>query len=73
MKDYKLKELKNMVALGVAKDITNEDYDCLDDDRPIEKLGVSRGAYGMNGGLIRGNSGQLYVIHARNSLLFRFF
>ena len=72
-KSYKQKELKNMVELGLAKDITNEDYDCLDDDRPLEKIAVSRGTYGMNGGLIKGKSGQLYVITARNSLLFRFF
>lgn len=73
MKEYKRKELKNLVTIGAAKDITNEDYDCLDDDRPIEKIGISRGVYGMNGGLIRGASGQLYAICARTSLLFRFF
>ena len=76
MEDYKRmtqKELKNLVKMGVAKDITNESYDCLDDDRPIEKICTSKGTYGMNGGLIKGKSGQLYVITARNSLLFRFF
>ncbi len=72
MKEYKRKELKNLVVIGAAKDITDEDYDCLD-DRPIEKIGISCGVYGMNGGLIRGASGQLYAICARNSLLFRFF
>ncbi len=72
-KHWTQKELKNLVKLGVAEDITNEDYDCLDDEHPIEKLGTSKGAYGMNGGLIRGASGKLYVITSRNSLLFRFF
>lgn len=70
---YTLKELKNLVALGVAEDITCADYDCLEDERPLERIGCSRGVYGMNGGLIRGKSGKLYVICARNSLLFRYF
>lgn len=73
MRKYTQKELKNLVALGVAEDITDADYDCLENDHPLERLGCSHGVYGMNGGLIRGKSGKLYVIRTRNSLLFRYF
>lgn len=73
MKKYTQKELKNLVALGVAVDITNAPTS-LEQYRQLDPIGVSRGKYGMNGGLLRDNkNGQLYAITARSSALFFYF
>lgn len=72
MKIMKQKEIKNLVKLGAAVDITTAELPAIQE--PFEKIGVSRGIYGMNGGLIRGqSSGTLYAITARNSTLFYYF
>ena len=71
MKKYTLKELKNLVSLGAAINITNAAYPCIDEQ--YDKIGYSTGIYGINGGLLKGKSGQLYVITCRNSNLFRYF
>lgn len=72
MKAMKQKEIKNLVKLGAAIDITAAKLPAITE--PFEKIGVSRGVYGMNGGLIRGKcSGTLYAITARNSTLFYYF
>ena len=62
------KELKRLVRVGAAKDITDsssraaipEDY---------RQVGYSSGVYGCNGMLFRGNSGKLYAICARTSAI----
>lgn len=73
MKRYTLKELKNLVELGAAVDITNAPHN-LETYRRLDPIGTSRGKYGMNGGLLRDNqTGQLCVILARNSALFFYF
>lgn len=50
MKQYTRKQLKEYVRLGLARDLTEVDPDTL--PKWYEKIGVSRGIYGMNGGLI---------------------
>lgn len=72
MKKYTLREIKRFVSLGVAQDITTASRPAIKE--PFEKIGVSRGIYGINGGLLRGqNSGTIYAITARNSNLFYYF
>lgn len=69
MKRFTLKELKNLVTIGAAVDIANAPYN-LDTYRRLDPIGVSRGKYGMNGGLLKDNeTGQLCAILARNSAL----
>lgn len=51
MKQYTRKQLKEYVRLGLARDLTEVDPDTL--PKWYEKIGVSRGIYGMNGGYIR--------------------
>lgn len=72
MKKYTLKEIKRFVTLGAAVDITNASRPAIQE--PFEKIGVSRGIYGINGGLLQGkSSGTIYAITARNSNLFYYF
>lgn len=73
MKRYTLRELKNLVELGAAIDISNAPTS-LDQYRRLDPIGVSHGKHGMNGGLLRDNqTGQLYAITSRNSALFFYF
>lgn len=72
MKKYTLREIKRYVSLGAAIDITTAELPAIQE--PFEKIGVSRGIYGMNGGLLRGkSSGTIYAITARNTNLFYYF
>lgn len=72
MKKYKLRELKRLCAIGAAVNITNESADKIPER--YEKIGYSAGTYGINGGLIQDtDTGKLYAITARNSMLFRIF
>lgn len=65
------KELKRLVKVGAAKDITDsssraaipEDY---------RQVGYSSGVYGCNGMLLRGKSGQLYAVCARTTAIYIF-
>lgn len=66
-------ELKTLVALGAAKDITNEPTS-METYRTLDPIGTSKGKNGINGGLLRNNkTGELCVILARNSALFFYF
>ena len=72
MKKYTLREIKRFVSLGAAVDITTANCPAIKE--PFEKIGVSRGIYGINGGLLQGkSSGTIYAITARNSNLFYYF
>jgi hypothetical protein len=80
MKKFTQKELKMLVKLGVATDISNGknknglewNLDALYQN--TEKVGVSHGKYGINGGLLKDKQLNIYyVIIGRSSLLFRFF
>lgn len=75
MKKYKLKELRELVRLGCAEDITNADMDTITDiHRTTDKIGYSSGVYGINGGLLKDfETGALYAILSRNTNLFRLF
>lgn len=73
MRKYTLKELRGLVACGLAKDATNYTAEQLGKLK-IEKLGCSTGIYGINGGLFKDTaSGEFYAITARNANLFRVF
>ena len=67
------KQIKDYVRDGAAIDITNYGFDEMDQflqDHNLEKVAVSHGTYGMNGGLLKDRStGELYAITARNSAL----
>lgn len=74
MKKYTQKELKNLVSLNKAEDITHysfEQADNLHKAHYLETIGLSTGTYGMNGALLKDENGTLYVISARNSTLFQ--
>ena len=80
MKKFTQKELKMLVELGVANDISNGkkknglewNLDAL--YQITEKVGVSYGKHGINGGLLKHKQLNIYyVIIGRSSLLFRFF
>lgn len=73
MKRYKQKEIKNLVKLGAAVDITTA-TGSKELSKNCDRVGVSLGVYGMNGGLLQDRrNGQLYAITARNSALFYYF
>lgn len=69
MKQYTRKQLKEYARLGLARDLTEVDPDTL--PKWYEKIGVSRGIYGMNGGLIwdkvtgKNGAGKLSGVTAR--------
>lgn len=74
MRKYKLKELRDLVRLGVAEDYTNKPSDYIYTLRRLEKAGYSSGAYGINGGLVEDTeTGALYAIIGRCSNLFILF
>ena len=65
------KELKRLVNVGAAKDIT---YSSSRRDIPEDyrQVGYSSGVYGCNGMLLRGESGQLYAVTGRTSAIYIF-
>lgn len=80
MKIFTRKELKMLVELGVAVDISSGktasglewNLDAL--YQHTDKVGISNGVNGMNGGLLKDKHfNSYYVIIGRNSLLFKFF
>ena len=75
MRKYKLKELRELVRLGVAEDITNANEETITAVRRVgDKVGYSVGVYGLNGGLLQDTeTGTLYAVLARNTNLFRLF
>lgn len=72
MRKYTQRELKNLVAIGAAEDLTNAPAEKI--PAYYEKIGYSAGIYGINGGLIQDpKTGKLYAITARNTMLARVF
>lgn len=71
MKKYTQKELRNLVALGVAKDVTNA-VEVGAIPEYYKQVGYSVGIYGCNGMLLQGESGQLYAVTARTSAIYVF-
>ena len=77
MKKYTQKELKNLVALEVAEDITHGDNDTRRELEEKEgfytQIGYSAGVYGCNGMLLKGHkTGTLYAITARTTAIYVF-
>mgnify|MGYP004525768801 FL=1 len=75
MRKYTLKELRELVRLGMAYDLTNASAaEVMTQWAQGEKVGYSSGVYGINGGLIQNTeTGEYYAILSRNSNLFRIF
>ena len=71
---YTQRQLKEMVADGIAIDITNWDgskiYELIKEEQ-LDPVGSSFGTYGANGRLFKGKSGKLYACTARNTNLDR--
>lgn len=62
------KEIENLVKLGAAINITNDPAP-LEFEKYYAKIAYSMGVNGSNGALFRGESGKLYAIIRRNSVL----
>ena len=77
MRKYTQREIKNLVADGIAEDITRRSFSEIQQLRTaedIEKVGYSSGTYGINGGVLKSQtSGKIYAITARASALFQLF
>ena len=72
MKKCKQSYIKNLVKMNVAVDLTR--CDLQKEHFALEKIGYSKGVYGINGGLLRNpKTGKLYAITARNTNLFQLF
>lgn len=62
-----LKELRRLVKIGAAEEIT----ECKQITERVKQISYSSGVYGLNGALLRGEeTGKLYVIIGRISALF---
>lgn len=69
MLQMKLKELKRMASLGLAKDVTH----ATELPEKCETVGVSFGKYGWNGKLMRGlDTNGFYVVIGHVSNLYKF-
>ena len=75
MRKYTQKEIKKLVLLGLAEDLTQASHEELKSKiKHCEKVGYSSGIYGINGGIIQdAQNGNIYAITARNSNLFMIF
>lgn len=77
MKKYTQREIKRLASSGAAHDITTYNFNQMRDflaAHSLEKIGISRGVYGINAGLLKdAETGELYAITARNSALFMAF
>ena len=71
MKQYKQKELRRMVELELAINLTNS-HSREDLGERYEQIGYSKGIYGCNGKLLEGESGQWYAIIGATSALYIF-
>lgn len=71
MKKYTQKELRRLVDLGVALNITKS-HNREDLGERYEQVGYSKGIYGCNGKLFQGESGQMYAIIGATSALYIF-
>ena len=71
MKKYTQKELRRLVDLGVALNITKS-HSREDLGERYEQVGYSKGIYGCNGKLLQGESGQMYAIIGATSALYIF-
>lgn len=73
--EVKQREIKRLVQLNAAIDITNGGEDIermVDNDRPLETVLLSHGINGINGTVLRGRSGTLYAITCHSTMLYRY-
>ena len=66
----KLKDIKNIVEIGMAEDVTTRESSFFDKLKIMEKV-YSYGVYGMNGCLFKDVDGKMYAIIGRNTNLWR--
>ena len=67
MEKVTLKELRRLVKIGAAKEIT----ECKQITESVKQISYSSGIYGLNGALLRGEkSNKLYAIIGRSPALF---
>ncbi len=72
MTQYTLRELRNLVLIGAAIDLTHC-HNYSDVKEQLRQIGYSVGVYGCNGALLRGvETGNLYVIAGSTAALFMF-
>lgn len=71
MEKYSCKQLKSLVASGVAKDVTYA-QDRREIPESYIQIGYASGIYGCNGMLLKGESGQLYAVTSRTSAIYLF-
>lgn len=71
MEKYTQKQLRSLVASGVAKDVTYA-HDQKAIPESYRQIGYAAGIYGCNGMLLRGVSGQLYAVTSRTSAIYIF-
>lgn len=69
MKRYTQKALRELTKKGLAIDLTKS-HDRADIGERYEQVGYACGIYGCNGKLLKGESGQLYVITTATSALY---
>lgn len=73
MKKYTKKAINDFVAMRIAKDITNYNFEQTKNfyhEHDLEKIGYSTGLYGINAGLLKDcKTGELFAITARNTAL----
>lgn len=75
---YTRRELKKLASSGEARDISEFRFKAcealVDSEGSFTKIGYSAGLYGINGGVMKGDSsGALYVIIGRTMSLLYFF
>jgi hypothetical protein len=71
MERYTQKQLRNLVKVGAAKDVTYA-RDNKEIPESYTQIGYAAGLYGCNGMLLRGASGQLYAVTSRTSAIYLF-
>ena len=66
--------IKAAIAEGIAQDITSYNFhqaQALHHAHSLETVALSTGIYGMNGAILKDETGALYAIKARTSCLFQ--
>lgn len=71
MKKYTTRQLKELVKIGAAIDVTDA-ISTTTIPEWYEKMGYSRGINGLNGLLMKGKSGKLYAITSRSTAIMLF-
>ena len=71
MEKYTQKELRRLIKIGVAIDVTDAGSRSVIPEN-YRQIGYSKGIYGCNGMLLQGDSGQLYAVTARTTAIYIF-